>query len=164
MRRFLWVTCGVALVLFSLMLLFPVIGGPSHHHSPTRLLSFIKQQGLAVALYKSEHDDRHPPVDRWESASKVYSKGESSPLKWDDRTVVSAAMNGLLDLDQATTDPRSTVCLFPTLGPGEDLWGGPSGVWWIPKKRSTALGFCDGHAKVFKPETFDGLRWRPDGP
>lgn len=63
----------VLIVLVSLVILFPVFARPRQGHGRS-VLTLVKQQGLAVAMYATDHDDRLPLAATWMDALDPYVK------------------------------------------------------------------------------------------
>lgn len=170
--KVVWALLVVIVAVWTLLyIVWPLFAG-SHRPSALRTaaLSNMKQLGHALVLYSQDSDGRLPPADRWNDLVAPVLKAEGPRteidlllhLKYDDKTMLSAAMNGLLDRAKPFQDDGTTVLLVQVDSKGRNLWGGPADAWkGFGDDHKVAVCFTDGRAKQTPRKKLGQLQWRP---
>ena len=159
-----WAIVGTVVLLLALFFWGPSSGG-GHSSKKTFALSSMKQVGLGLIMYVEDSNQVYPPCDTWCDEVLPYVKNVAAFVsRFDERTVLSPAMNGLLDMGviRKTADLAEVVTLFQVVGPSRNAWGGPSGAWeGYGDKRTVHTAFADGHVRSIQRQKLSGLQWRP---
>lgn len=156
-----------ALCYLSLALMVRLLPNQKEGMKRVSCLSNTKQLALGMLLYAEGNDQRLPPADGWNTAtrspiqSELHCPAATSPWSY----AMNSEASGLnVETDQPDgpdlRGPSDLVLVFEADARLPNASGGPE---WLVFRHDgrTNLCFADGHARSLKKEEVPSLRWTP---
>ncbi|HEY3298558.1 MAG TPA: hypothetical protein VGK34_07875 [Armatimonadota bacterium] len=136
--------------------IFPLISKPhrDYDHAKYLCLSNVKRLGLAMAMYRQDHEGAFPNAGSWNgdlTTSFTKTHAFFCPETKNIRLPTYALNRNLAGTNEKNvTDPSLVVALFDSV-PGKNLSGGPELLPSPPRHaEGDNYGLADGHAKWVK--------------
>ena len=132
----------------------PIVISATAASSKTIVLQRAKTLALGVLMYSSDHDDRLPLANNWESVIKPYMKGtmELSPGRYYREGARFAYNRNLSGVGESEIDlPNKVVMIFVSALPGPSASGGEADLLTKPGTMMEYFAFADGTARWGMP-------------